>query len=157
MARKWPFSYFFCILFIIFGASTRGGGFQIATFSYFRAWGVFELYTRNAESQVYVEVFGVIPFFRQEQKSTKINFRVRRPPGGVGGLPREGVVAEKFLPSLESLPSLGFEERNLGCPGNFAWMSRTPWCVQKVCTKKSSCAFFVPYLWGRKKHINKIP
>ena len=34
------------------------------------------------------------------------------------GLPREGVVAEKFEPSLESLSSLGFEERNLGRPGN---------------------------------------
>ena len=30
------------------------------------------------------------------------------------------MVAEKFVPSLESLSSLGFEERNLGCPGNLA-------------------------------------
>ena len=38
----------------------------------------------------------------------------------MGGLPREGVVAEKFAPSLESLSSLGFEERTgilPGCPG----------------------------------------
>ena len=54
--------------------------------------------------------------------------------GGV--LPREGVVAEKFVPSLESLSSLGFEGRNLGCPGNVAGMSRTPWGVQKVGAKK---------------------
>ena len=33
------------------------------------------------------------------------------------GLPCEGVVAEKFVLSLESLSSLGFEERNVGCPG----------------------------------------
>ena len=58
-----------------------------------------------------------------------------------GGLPREGVVAEKFVPSLESLSSLGFEERNLGCPGNFAGMSRIPGGVQKVCATKNSCAF----------------
>ena len=50
-----------------------------------------------------------------------------------GGLPREGVVAEKFVLSLKSLSSLGFEERHLGCPGNFAGMSRTPGGVQKVC------------------------
>ena len=33
---------------------------------------------------------------------------------------------EKFVPSLESLSTLGFEERNLGCAGNFAAMSRIP-------------------------------
>ena len=37
---------------------------------------------------------------------------------------------------LESLSSLDFEERNLGCPRNFAGMSRTPGDVQKVCAKK---------------------
>ena len=61
------------------------------------------------------------------------------------GLPREGVVAEKFVPSLESLSSLGLEQRNLGCAGNFAGISRTPGGVQKVC-EKSTFAFFVPYL-----------
>ena len=52
-----------------------------------------------------------------------------------GGLPREGVVAEKFVPSLESLSSLAFEDRNLGCPGNFAGMSGTLGDVgqKKVC------------------------
>ena len=58
-----------------------------------------------------------------------------------GGLPREGVVAKKFVPSLESLSSLGFEERNLVCPKNFAGMSRTPKGVQKF-VQKSSHAFF---------------
>ena len=62
-----------------------------------------------------------------------------------GGLPREGVVVKKFVPSLESLSSLGLEGRNLGCPWNFAGMSQTPGGVQKVCAKKSSCSFFVPY------------
>ena len=53
------------------------------------------------------------------------------------------MVAKKFVPSLEGLSSLGFEDRNLGCPWNFAGMSRTPGGVQKV-SAKNSCAFFVP-------------
>ena len=61
-----------------------------------------------------------------------------------GGLPRAGVVAEKFVPSLESLSFLGFEERNLRRPRNFAGMSRTLGGVRKVCAKKGLCAFFVP-------------
>ena len=61
-----------------------------------------------------------------------------------GGLPREGVVAEKFVPSLKSLSSLGFEERNLGCPGNFARMSRTSGGVQKDCAKKVRAYFSFP-------------
>ena len=79
--------------------------------------------------------------FQARKKSTKINFLGPETVWWGGGLPREGVVAEKFVLSLESLSSLGFEERNLGCPGNFAGMSRTPGGVQKVCAKKSSCAF----------------
>ena len=31
-----------------------------------------------------------------------------------GGLPWEGVVAEKFAPSLETLSSLGFDKREAG-------------------------------------------
>ena len=72
--------------------------------------------------------------FRQE-KRTKINFLGPETARWGGGLPHEGVVTEKFVPSLESLSSLGFEEINLGCPGNFAGISRTPGGVQKVCTK----------------------
>ena len=53
-----------------------------------------------------------------------------------GGPPHEEVVAEKFVPSLESLSSLGFVEKNLGCPEHFAGMSQTPGGVQKVCAKK---------------------
>ena len=36
-----------------------------------------------------------------------------------GGLPRKGVVAEKFVPSLESLSSLGWDVPGIlpGCPG----------------------------------------
>ena len=84
--------------------------------------------------------------FRQEKGAQRLTFRVLRPPGGVGGLTREGVVAKNFVPSLESLSSLGFERRNLGCPGIFAGMSRTLGGVQKVCATKSSCAFFVSKL-----------
>ena len=65
---------------------------------------------------------------RQDKRARRLTLWVWRLPGGVGVL----VVAEKFMPSLESLSSLGFEERNLGCPGNFAGMSRTPGGVQKV-------------------------
>ena len=54
------------------------------------------------------------------------------------------MVAKKFVPSLESLSSLGFEERNLGCPRNFARMSRTPGGVQKVGQKKVRAHFSFP-------------
>ena len=46
--------------------------------------------------------------------------------------------------SLESLSSFGFEERNLGCPRNFAGLSRTPGGVQKVCVKKVRAHFSFP-------------
>ena len=59
------------------------------------------------------------------KKSTKINFLGPETARWGGVLPREGVVVENFVLSLETLSSLGFEERNLGCPGNFAGMSRT--------------------------------
>ena len=62
------------------------------------------------------------------KKSTKINILGPETARWGGGLPREGVVAEKFVPSLESLSSLGFEERNLGCSGTGG--------VQKVCAKE---------------------
>ena len=61
-----------------------------------------------------------------------------------GGLPREGVVAKKFVSSLKSLSSLGFEERNLGCPENLAGMSRTLGVVQKVCAQKVRAHFSFP-------------
>ena len=48
------------------------------------------------------------------------------------------------MPALETLSSLGFEERNPGCPGNFAGMSRTPGGVQKVCAKKLRAHFSFP-------------
>ena len=73
--------------------------------------------------------------FSQARKKTKINFLGPETPGWGGGLPREGVVVEKFVPSLEHLSSLGLGGRNLGCPGNFAGMSRTLGGVQKVCAK----------------------
>ena len=60
------------------------------------------------------------------------------------GLPREGVGVKKFLPSLESMSSLGFEGRNLVCPGNLAGMSRTPGGVQKVCANKLCAHFSAP-------------
>ena len=53
-------------------------------------------------------------------------------------------MAENFVPALESLSSLGLEERNLGCPGIFAGMSRTLGGVQKVCSKKLRAHFSFP-------------
>ena len=81
------------------------------------------------------------PMNQERKKSTKIEFLDPETARWGGGLPREGVVAEKFVPSLESLSSLGFEERILGRPGNFAGMSRTPGGVQKVSAKKFVCIF----------------
>ena len=78
------------------------------------------------------------------KKSTKIKFLGPETAQWGGGLPHEGVVAENFVPALETLSSLGFEERNLGCPGNFAGMSRTPGGVQKVCAKKLRARFSFP-------------
>ena len=60
------------------------------------------------------------------EKSTKINFLGPETARWGGGLPRKGVVAKNFVLSLESLSSLCFKERNLGCPGNFAGMSLDP-------------------------------
>ena len=46
--------------------------------------------------------------FQARKKSTKINFLGPETARWGGGLPREGVVAENFVPALESLFSLGF-------------------------------------------------
>ena len=85
-----------------------------------------------------------MPNDQARKQSTKINFLGPETARWGGVLPREGVVAKKFVPSLESLSSLGFEERNLGCPRNFAGMSRTPGGVQKVCAKKVRAHFSAP-------------
>ena len=66
---------------------------------------------------------------------TKMNFLGLETAGCGGGLPPEGVEVEKFVPSLESLSSLGLEARNLGCPGNFAGMSRTAGVFKKFVPK----------------------
>ena len=91
------------------------------------------------------------PILRQEKKSTKINFWVRRPPAGVGVFTAgvgvfhvKGWGSKSSCPPRPSLSSLGFEGRNLGCPGNFAGMSRPPWGVQKVCAKNVCVHFSAP-------------
>ena len=86
------------------------------------------------------------PICQARKKSTKIKLLGPETARWGGGLPREGVVAENFVPALETLSSLGFEERNPGCPGNFAGMSRTPGGVQKVCAKKLRAHFSFPNL-----------
>ena len=73
----------------------------------------------------------------QEKKSTKINLLGPGTARWGGGLPLKGGGGQKVrAPSLKSLFSLGFEGGNLGCPENFARMSRTPGRVRKVRAKK---------------------
>ena len=60
-------------------------------------------------------------FLRQDKRARRLTFLGPETTGWGGGLPREGVVVEKSVPSF-----LGLEGRNLGCPGNFAGMSQTP-------------------------------
>ena len=86
----------------------------------------------------------ILAILQARKKSTKINFLGLGTARWGGGLPREGVVAKKFVLSLENLSSLGFEGRNLGCPENFAGMSRTPGGVQKVCAKNVRVHFPFP-------------
>ena len=83
---------------------------------------------------------------RQEKRAQGLTFFGPETAGWGGGLPPEGVGVEKFAPSVESLSSLGFEERNLGCPGHFAGMSRTPGGVQKVCANKDRARFSFPQM-----------
>ena len=84
-------------------------------------------------------------FTQARKKSTKINFLGPETARWGGGLPLEGVVAKNFVPAFESLSSLGSEERNLGCPGNFTGMSRTTGGVPKVCAKKLRAHFSFPF------------
>ena len=51
-------------------------------------------------------------------------------------------MAKKFVPSRKSLSSLGFEERNLGCPGNFAGMFPGPLGVFKKFVQKKFVRIF---------------
>ena len=60
------------------------------------------------------------------------------------GSSRRRAGVKKFVPSLESLLSLGFEGGNLVCPGNFARMCRTHGGVQKACATNSSGSSFAP-------------
>ena len=53
-----------------------------------------------------------------KKQSTRINFLGPETARSGRVLPREGVAAEKLVPSLEGLSAVGVEERNLGCPGN---------------------------------------
>ena len=78
---------------------------------------------------------------QSRKRSTKINFLGPETAGWGGGLPREGVVVGKFVPSLESLCSFGLAGRSQGCPGKFAGMSRTLGALQKVCAKKVRAHF----------------
>ena len=86
-----------------------------------------------------------------KKKNTKINSLGPETARWGGGLLREGVVAEKFVPSLKSLSSVGFQERNLGCPGNFAGM-----VFKKFVQKKFVRIFRSPSIRSL-KHAHKWP
>ena len=77
------------------------------------------------------------------KKSTKTNLFGPETARWGGGLPPEGVGVESFVPSLESLSSLGFEERQSGMSREFC-RDVPPWVCSKSFCKKSLCAFFVP-------------
>ena len=70
---------------------------------------------------------------------------------GWGSSTRRGG-GRKVRALLESLSSLGFEERNLGCPENFAGISRTPAGLQKVCAKKVCVHFLNILARGRSRN-----
>ena len=84
--------------------------------------------------------------FRQEKRAQRLTLWVRRPPGGMGVFHAKGWWSKSSCPSLESLSCSGFEGRNLGCPGNFARMSRTDGGVQTACAKKGRAHFSFPIL-----------
>ena len=103
-------------------------------------------YRRAQLDHTHTHTQRVLSCFRATQarkKSTKINFLGPETARWGGGPPREGEAVEKFMPSLESLSALGFQERNLGRPGNFAGMSRTP-KGQNVCAKEVCVHFSAP-------------
>ena len=89
-------------------------------------------------------------YIRQEKRAQRLTFGVRRPPGGVRVLRSRKARA---LP--RNFVFLGFRRENLGCPRNFAGMSRTPGGVQKVCAK-SSCALFVPYYSPLRRFLDAL-
>ena len=76
---------------------------------------------------------------RREKRAQRLTFLDPETARWGGGLPRERVVAEKFVPSLESLSSLRSEERNLGilpgCPGPLGVFKKF---VQKKSVRKIS-------------------
>ena len=89
---------------------------------------------------------------RQEKRAQRLSFWVRRPPGGVGVFHTKGWWPKTSCPpSKLCLPWVS--KRGIrdvpgilpGCPG--------PLAVFKSLCKKTSCAFFVPYL---KKTIQEI-
>ena len=81
---------------------------------------------------------------RIEKRAQRLTFWVRRPPGGGGGLPCEGVVDEKSVPSLESLSSLVRREESR-MSREFCRDVSDPGGDQKVCAEQGSCTFLVPY------------
>ena len=97
--------------------------------------------------------------YQARNKSTKINFLGPETARWGGGFPREGVVAEKFVPSLESLSSLGSKRGIWDVPGILPGCPGPPGVFKKFVQKKRSCAFFVPCLRRTPNYrsLNNVP
>ena len=74
------------------------------------------------------------------KKSTKINFLTLGTAGWGRALPREGVVVENFVPSLEFV-FLAFRREEPGMSWEFCWDVPNPWECSKVCAKKFVLVF----------------
>ena len=85
------------------------------------------------------------PLSRQEKRAQRLTFWVWRPPGGVWALPREGVVAEKFVLSTKVCLPWVSERGIWDVPGILPGCPR-PLGVFKVRAKKVRVHFSFPTL-----------
>ena len=83
------------------------------------------LIARKHWSDSTLRELSVHPKCGQEKRAQRLTFWVRRPPGGVGVLHAKGWWSKSSCPPSKVCFSLSLEGRNLGCPRNFARMSRT--------------------------------
>ena len=69
----------------------------------------------------------------KKKRAQRLTFWVRRPPGGVGGLPREGVVAKRSCPPSKVCLQWVSKRRIWDVPGSLPGCPQTLGGVQKVC------------------------
>ena len=79
-------------------------------------------------------LFGGSPKITLQNGNSLARLKITLKDSLSGGLPLEGVVAENFVPALESLSSLGFRREEFGMSREFCGMSRTPaGCSKSLC------------------------